>query len=475
MAAVRPAPGWRRAELDEARRRGEGLVPRAGSTASEPRTPSGPREMGRVRAGRTPSRLARGARWRATRRGVMQGGVSRSAPSFLVFLLVVVAILGGMHAYLWARLVRDPALPEPWRRIATIAIVVMGLAIPVAMAAMRLAPRPIDRILPAIAFTWLGVAFMLLCAIAALDLVRLLATAGTWLADWARSAPRDPPVDPERRLFVARALAGTAVAATAGAGAFAFRTATGPAQITEIPVKLARLPPALSGLSIAQITDLHVGPTIREREVRRIVDQTNALRPDVIAVTGDLVDGTVPELGAAVSHLGRLEARYGVYFVTGNHEYYSGVDAWIAELRRLGLRVLRNERVRIGDAAASIDLAGIDDWASGRFGNGHGPRLPDALDGREPDRSLVLLAHQPRGVGEAVRSGVELQVSGHTHGGQIFPFSVIVGAVYPYLAGLYRHEEGGNAGQIFVSRGTGYWGPPLRLGSPPEIAKIVLT
>ncbi len=401
--------------------------------------------------------------------------MSRSPLSFLVFLLVAVGILGGMHAYLWARLVRDPGLPEPWRRVATVARVLLGLAVPLAMAAMRLAPRPIDRILPAVAFTWLGVAFMLLCAIAALDLVRLLAAAGTWLADWARSATPEPPADPERRAFVARALAGTAVAATAGAGAFAFRAATGPAQITEVPVKLARLPPALSGLSIAQITDLHVGPTIREREVRRIVEQTNALRPDVVAVTGDLVDGTVAELGAATRHLAELKARYGVYFVTGNHEYYSGVDAWVAELRRLGVRVLRNERVTVGDAGASIDLAGVDDWSAGRFGNGHGWRLGEALAGRDPDRSLVLLAHQPRGVDEAVRAGVELQVSGHTHGGQIFPFSLIVGAVYPYLAGLYAHREDARSGQIFVSRGAGYWGPPLRLGSPPEIAKIVLT
>ncbi len=235
--------------------------------------------------------------------------MSRSPLSFLFFLLVSVGILGGMHAYLWVRLVRDPGLPEPWRRIATVALVLLGLAVPVALAAMRLAPRPIDRLLPAVAFTWLGLAFMLLCAVAALDLVRLLATAGTALADWARSGPPEPPADPERRAFVARALAGTAVAATAGAGALAFRTAVGPARITEVPVKLARLPAALSGLSIAQITDLHVGPTIREREVRRIVEQTNALRPDVVAVTGDLVDGSVAELGRAVAHLADLRAR----------------------------------------------------------------------------------------------------------------------------------------------------------------------
>jgi hypothetical protein len=299
-------------------------------------------------------------------------------------------------------------------------------------------------------------------------------TGGAWLADLVRATP-EPPPDPERRRFVARALAGTAVLATGGTAAFAFRSATGPAEVTEVPVRLERLPPALSGLTIVQITDLHVGPTIREREVRRVVDQVNALRPDVVAVTGDLVDGSVRDLGHAVAHLGRLQARHGVYFVTGNHEYYSGVDDWTEELRRLGLRVLRNERVAIGGAGASIDLAGVDDWSAARLGRGEGPDLERALAGRDPERSLVLLAHQPRGVGQAVRAGVELQISGHTHGGQIAPFSLLVGAVYPYVKGLYRHEERERSGSIFVSRGTGYWGPPLRLGSPPEIARIVLT
>jgi predicted MPP superfamily phosphohydrolase len=308
----------------------------------------------------------------------------------------------------------------------------------------------------------------------ALDVARALAHAGAWLADLVRAAP-DPPPDPERRRFVARALAGTAVLATGGAAAYAFRSATGPAEITEVPVRLERLPRALSGLTIAQITDLHVGPTIREREVRRVVDQVNALRPDVVAVTGDLVDGSVRELGAAVSHLGRLRARHGVYFVTGNHEYYSGVREWIDELGRLGLRVLRNERVVVGDGGASLDLAGVNDWSAGHLGPGEAPDLDRALAGRDPERSLVLLAHQPRGVGAAVRAGVELQISGHTHGGQIAPFSLLVGAVYPYVKGLYRHDEPGRSGSIFVSRGTGYWGPPLRLGAPPEIARIVLT
>jgi len=263
------------------------------------------------------------------------------------------------------------------------------------------------------------------------------------------------------------------VLAAGGATAFAVRTALDDPEIHEVPVKVARLPRALSGLSIAQITDLHVGRTIGEEEVRRVVEATNRLRPDVVAITGDLVDGSVRMLERAVAPLAELRARHGVYFVTGNHEYYSGAPAWVAHLERLGIRVLRNERVVVGDAGASIDLAGIDDWRSAGLAPGHGPDLRAALAGRDPDRALVLLAHQPRGVEEAAAAGVGLQVSGHTHGGQIFPFTLATALVYPYLHGLYA-IRGGDGSQIFVSRGTGYWGPPMRLGSPPEIARLVL-
>jgi predicted MPP superfamily phosphohydrolase len=399
--------------------------------------------------------------------------VSRPVLSFAVFLLVSLAVLGGMHAYLWVRLVRDPGLADPWRRLATVLLVLLALSVPVGMFAVRLGTGWVARLLPVLAFTWLGAAFLLVCAVGALDVARVAAQGLTIVLDWMRTTPDAP--DPGRRAFMARAVAGGAVLAAGGATALSFRTATGPAEITEVPVRLARLPKALSGLTIAQITDLHVGPTIREREVRRVVEQTNALRPDVIAITGDLVDGSVRELGPAVAHLASLRARHGVFFVTGNHEYYSGVGEWVRELGRMGIRVLRNERVAIGDGGASLDLAGVDDWSAGRLGGGHGARLESALAGRDPERSLVLLAHQPRGVPEAIAAGVELQVSGHTHGGQIFPFNFLVAAAYPYLKGLYAHEEAGRRGHVYVSRGTGYWGPPMRLGSPPEIAKIVLT
>ena len=391
--------------------------------------------------------------------------------SFTIFLTVVVAILGGMHGYLWLRLIRDPGLPDSWRRLATVLLVLLALSVPLGMFAVRLGSGWVARVLPAAAFAWLGIAFVLFCVVAAIDLARLSVELAAVFGDWLRRSP-EPPADPSRRLFVARSVAGGAVLAAGGATAWALRSASGPAEIHEVPVRLERLPPALSGLVLAQISDLHVGPALRERTVRRVVEQTNALRPDVIAITGDLVDGTVPELRSAVSELARLRARHGVFFVTGNHDYYSGADEWVAELRRLGIRVLRNERVEIGDRGASIDLAGVDDWSATRGANGL--HLERALTGRDPDRSLVLLAHQQRGVGDAVRAGVELQLSGHTHGGQIVPFNLLVAAAYPYVKGLHTHVEGDRQGQIFVSKGTGFWGPPMRLGVPLEIAKIVL-
>jgi len=215
---------------------------------------------------------------------------------------------------------------------------------------------------------------------------------------------------------------------------------------------------------------VHVGPTIGRTFIEQIVAQANAANPDVIAITGDLVDGSVEELREHVAPLAQLKARYGVYFVTGNHEYYSGAQAWCEELERLGIRVLRNERVSIGGADASFDLAGIDDAHAHQFGNGHGADLARAVLGRDPSRELVLLAHQPRAVFEAVEHGVGLQLSGHTHGGQIWPWTYLVRLQQPVVAGLARFSDT----QVYVSRGTGYWGPPMRLAAPAEITRVTL-
>jgi predicted MPP superfamily phosphohydrolase len=398
--------------------------------------------------------------------------VTRTA-TLLAFLAVALAVLGGMHFYLWTRLARDTGLPDPARRAAGAVLALAAVAIPAGMILARRLPFRTTRALAAVLFTWMGAAFLLFCGVLLADLLRLAASGARWAIDLAASRP-PAPADPARRLFVARAVAGGALVAAGGATARAVRSATGTPEVKEVPVKLRRLPPRLSGFTLAQISDLHVGPTIGEKEVRRVVDLTNGLRPDAIVITGDLVDGGVAELRRATEHLGALRAPHGVYFVTGNHEYYAGVRPWLAELRRLGIRPLASERVVLGDrgpGGASFDLAGVDDWSVTHGEDGRWPALDAALRGRDPDRSLVLLAHQPRGVTEAVASGVELQLSGHTHGGQIFPWSLLVSAVYPFSRGLYRQGDG----HVYVSCGTGFWGPPMRLGAPAEVAKIVLT
>ncbi|HSS38874.1 MAG TPA: metallophosphoesterase [Polyangia bacterium] len=231
------------------------------------------------------------------------------------------------------------------------------------------------------------------------------------------------------------------------------------------------MPAALHGFSIVQLTDIHVGPTIGRRFVEDVVARTNALEPDLVAITGDLVDGHVHDLAESIAPLAQLRARHGVFFVTGNHEYFSGAEAWVNELTRMGIRVLQNERVVIGNAGASFDLAGVDDRSAVHYG-GLAPQeaVARALSGRDSSRELVLLAHQPRSALDAESFGVGLQLSGHTHGGQIWPFGLIVRLQQPFTAGLHRHRDA----QVYVSRGTGYWGPPMRLAAPSEITHVRL-
>jgi predicted MPP superfamily phosphohydrolase len=369
---------------------------------------------------------------------------------------VALAIVFGLHFYFWARLVRDTALPAPWRQAATLALVGLALLLPVG--AMLARSSGAGRLVAWPAFVWMGTMLLLLVALVGADLVRLAALL-------LRAAP-----DAERRLLLRRALAGAAATVAAGLAAFGTRNGLSPPVIAELELELARLPRALDGTTIVQITDLHVGPTIGRRHVEDLVARVNALDPDVVAITGDLVDGSVAELGHALAPIGELRARHGVYFVTGNHEYYAGVAEWLDELRRLGVRALRNERVSVGDGEHHFDLAGVDDWNARGMAPGHGHDLARALDGRDPSRELVLLAHQPRTIHEAARAGVGLQLSGHTHAGQIWPWGLFVRLQQPFVAGLVRV----GATQLYVSPGTGYWGPPMRVGTRSEITRIVL-
>ncbi|HAN30173.1 MAG TPA: metallophosphoesterase, partial [Myxococcales bacterium] len=251
------------------------------------------------------------------------------------------------------------------------------------------------------------------------------------------------------------------------------RNANALPQVKHVEVKLSNLPAHLDGFTIVQISDLHVSATIRRPYVERVVAMSNALKPDLVALTGDLMDGSVPQLRDEIAPLADLTSRFGSLFCTGNHEYYSGVEPWLVELRRIGIRTLRNEHVEIGalDDAQGLIVAGIDDAQAARFGGGHGPDVARALSGVATERAVVLLAHQPKSVHEAAEHAVDLQLSGHTHGGQIWPFGYLVRLAQPYVSGLHQHNK---LTQIYVSRGTGYWGPPMRLGAPSEVTYLTL-
>ncbi|MFE1273173.1 metallophosphoesterase, partial [Streptomyces sp. NPDC058758] len=268
-----------------------------------------------------------------------------------------------------------------------------------------------------------------------------------------------------RRLFVARVVGGAAAAAAAGTVANgAYGVLRGPG-VKRVTVPLAKLPRAAHGYRIAVVSDIHLGPILGRAHAQRIVDAVNATQPDLIAVVGDLVDGTVENLGPAAEPLARLRARHGSFFVTGNHEYFSGADAWVDHVRELGLRPLRNERLEI---AAGFDLAGVDDVAG--ESEGRGPDFARALGDRDRSRAAVLLAHQPVVIDDAVAHGVDLQLSGHTHGGQLWPGNLLAELANPTVAGLERYGDT----QLYVSRGAGAWGPPVRVGAPSDITVVQL-
>jgi predicted MPP superfamily phosphohydrolase len=242
------------------------------------------------------------------------------------------------------------------------------------------------------------------------------------------------------------------------------------APVVNVEVPLAGLPAPLQGFTIAQISDLHVGPTIKRNFVEAIVKRVNRLGADMVAITGDVVDGTVRDLASHTEPLAWLESRHGTYVVTGNHEYYSGAHAWIRELRRLGTTVLLNEHVVLDHDGARLTVAGVTDYSAHHFDPSHQSDPRAAAEGAPDDALKILLAHQPRSAAVAAQAGYQLQLSGHTHGGQFWPWNLFVRLQQPFTAGLQRLGRM----WIYVSRGTGYWGPPMRFGVPSEITLIRL-
>lgn len=373
-----------------------------------------------------------------------------------IILFVIGAAIIGSHYLLWALLIRDTLLPEDFRRL----LVTTYSVILVSFMGTRICLRDAVHWSGWPGYTAIGFVSVLVVCVCIAYPARLLVQGGLQLAGI--------PFDPGYELLFVRVLG---AAAAIGAGALAImgmRNAIAEPTVSEIEIPLIRLPRELDGYTIVHISDVHLGRTIGRAFAERVVRIANSLKGDLITITGDLVDGSVDQLQDIVAPFGGLRARHGVWLVTGNHEYYVDVDSWIRKLSHMGIRVLRNERVAIGGDAISFDLAGVDDWEANAEGHGHD--LRSALEGRNGSRLLVLLAHQPRSVVEASRLGVDLQLSGHTHGGQIWPGNWFVRLQQPYVAGLHLHDDT----YLYVNRGAGYWGPPMRVGAKPEIARVVL-
>jgi uncharacterized protein len=378
-------------------------------------------------------------------------------------LLLGVLFSGSLHYYVWQRATEVLELTRRRRRIVGAGMLLLFLSIPLTTSARLWAPD-LAKILAWIALPWLAFVGLATVALAISDIPRLFA----WLGQ--RALGRDTPVSASRRQFLGRITGGAAIAVAGASVAGGVFEARGEHEIVTVDVTLKKLPKALDGFSIVQLSDLHTGMTIDREFVQRVVDRANALSPDLVALTGDLIDGPVESLRDDVAPLAQLRAPYGVYAVTGNHEYYAGVDAWIAEITKLGARYLRNELVTIRKGDAAFDLAGVDDHSADQY-PGHGENIPRATANHDPSRALVLLAHQPRQIRRAARHGVDLQLSGHTHGGQIWPWHYIVKLQQGgLLAGSYERD----GVQLYVTRGCGYWGPPVRVLAPLEITRIIL-
>ncbi|PMS14390.1 serine/threonine protein phosphatase [Trinickia dabaoshanensis] len=372
------------------------------------------------------------------------------------------AILIGMlmHVYVGLRIIPDLPVGLPFKWVAACALVLSCCLIPLGMLARTFEHRPrADRI------AWIGlIAMGLFSSLLVFTFLRDVALACALTVDalWHQALALD-------RWRVDTAIGVPMLAALTTT--IGFVNARRRARVVSVDVPIDELPAELEGLTIVQISDIHVGPTIKARYVEAIVDAVNRLKPDVIAVTGDIVDGSVAQLADHTAPLGRLTARYGAFLVTGNHEYYSGASQWIAEFERLGLRVLLNEHVVLEHQGAPFILAGVTDYTAGHFDASHRSDPAAALAQAPGHIDIkVLLAHQPRTAHAAVDAGFTLQLSGHTHGGQFFPWNFFVRLQQPFTAGLAKL----GTLWIYTSRGTGYWGPPKRLGAPSEITRLRL-
>ncbi len=398
---------------------------------------------------------------------------------FVIFFSIFTAVLGLAHYYVGRRMISGTgSTPSRKRIIWSLVTVSFLLCVLALVTRLFLIGHPIAEV-----FAWVGNTALGLFSIVAIltigrDLVLLVTKFVGRIVGFAQklsgapagSALQRKPDSDRRKVLIAGsnlALIGVSGVLT-GYGVYEARRTP---RIREIEIPMPNLPSAFDGFRIVQISDIHVGPTIHRDWVEMVVGTASDAGADMAVFTGDFVDGTVPNLREHTAPIRDLTGRFGQFFVTGNHEYYSGVMPWLDEIDRLGWNILMNEHRVIEKDGARLVIAGVTDYRAGGFYPEHQSDPYAAISGAPSDAPRILLAHQPASVIEASNAGFDVQICGHTHGGQFFPWDNLARLAQPYISGLHRHD---NKMWIYVSRGTGYWGPPVRIGQPSEITLVTL-
>ncbi|MEO5931132.1 MAG: metallophosphoesterase [Candidatus Kapaibacterium sp.] len=388
-----------------------------------------------------------------------------------MFIWIIIALFILAFFYLGRRFIRTTSLAPRTKRLLWIGLYAWG-AIIIACVILSRSLESWSSALSWIGYPSLGLLSSLFFLLLLRDIIWGSSRGIAWLrARFSKGERQESTVDKVRRAHLLQitnlGVIGLATTVTAY-GAFEARRRPG---IVQISVPIERLPKEFAGFRIVQITDLHAGLTVGREWIETVVEEVRALKPDMIAFTGDIADGSVPHLRDAVAPLAGLSAPYGKFFITGNHEYYSGVEAWVAEVRRLGYDVLLNEHRIIQRDGASIVLGGVTDYTGGKYLPSHTSDPVAAFRDAPEGLVRIFLAHQPKTLKLTDSVQFDLMLSGHTHGGQFFPWNLATTLDQPYLSGLHRPD----GKWIYVSKGTGYWGPPVRLGARSEITVVTLT
>lgn len=368
---------------------------------------------------------------------------------FIIFLTIVLSTFALLNLYIIKRFVNKLDFHDKYKKYIKIFLAINFIGILGYMYA-RYNPIFSHDIFFLLSLP-IGILFILFCISIIYDISRVILNT--------------LPIDTNRRNFFKKSMdISSFVIGSSLIGHSIHRAST--IEIEKVHIKLSNLN---KQYKIVQLSDVHIGGLIKEDFISHMVKQVNILKPDVVVITGDLVDTALQYALPSLKELQKLQSTYGTYFCVGNHEYIHGVEPIIKTIKSLGIKVLENENIFVGDNETGFNLAGVYDVMGYRVGH-HQPDIGQALKNKKNNRPTILLAHQPRFINEVY--GIDLMLSGHTHGGQIYPFKFLVSLVQPYIAGLYKHDKNT---QVYVNKGTGFWGPPMRLGTSCEITDITIS